>query len=52
MVTAVKDIKKNDIFTEKNIFPLRPYNGEYKVKDYKQFTEKKGCTKYKSWNSN
>ena len=39
-VTAVKDIKKNDIFTEKNIFPLRPYNGEYKVKDYKSLLEK------------
>ena len=40
-VTAVKDIKKNDKFSEKNIFPLRPYNGYYKVKDYKSLLKKK-----------
>ena len=40
-VTAVKDIKKNDKFNKKNIFPLRPYNGYYKVKDYKSLLKKK-----------
>ena len=40
-VTAVKDIKKNDKFSKKNIFPLRPYNGHYKVKDYKRLLKKK-----------
>ena len=47
-VTAVKDIKKNDIFTEKNIFPLRPYNGEYKVKDYKSLLRKKAAQNIKA----
>ena len=47
-VTAVKDIKKNDIFTEKNIFPLRPYNGEYKVKDYKHLLKKRAAQNIKA----
>ena len=33
-VAAIKDIQKGDFFTEKNIFPIRPGNGFYKVKDY------------------
>ena len=32
-VAAIKDIQKGDFFTEKNIFPIRPGNGFYKVKD-------------------
>ena len=33
-VAAIKDIKKGEYFTTKNIFPLRPANGYFKVKDY------------------
>lgn len=33
-VAAVKDIKKGETFTTKNIFTLRPANGYFKVKDY------------------
>ena len=39
-VAAVKDIKKGEKFTEKNIFTLRPLNGFYKVKDYKKLLGK------------
>jgi len=35
-VAAVEDIKKNDKFNYKNIFPIRPSSGFYKVKDYKK----------------
>ena len=40
-VTTVKDIKKNEKLTEKNIFTLRPANGFYKVADYKKLLGKK-----------
>ena len=40
-VTIVKNINKGDKFTKKNIFTLRPYNGFYKVKDYKSILGKK-----------
>ena len=39
-VAAVKNIKKNEKFTVKNIFPIRPYNGNFKVKDYKNLLGK------------
>ena len=40
-VTIIKNIKKNERFTKKNIFTLRPYNGFYKVKDFKKIIGKK-----------
>ena len=40
-VAATKNIKKNEKFTKDNIFPLRPYTGFYKVKDYKKLLGKK-----------
>lgn len=40
-VTIVKNINKGEKFTKKNIFTLRPYNGFYKVKDYKSILGKK-----------
>ena len=40
-ISATKDIKKNEKFTEENIFPLRPYSGFFKVKDYKFLLGKK-----------
>ncbi len=40
-VAVVKDIKKGEKFTEKNIFTLRPLNGFFKVKDYKKLLGKK-----------
>ena len=33
-IAAVKNIKKGEYFTTKNVFPLRPANGYFKVKDY------------------
>ena len=33
-VAAIKDLKKDEKFSEKNIFPIRPGNGFFKVKDY------------------
>jgi N-acetylneuraminate synthase len=40
-VASLKDIKKNEIFTEKNIFTIRPGTGYFKVKDYKKILGKK-----------
>jgi N-acetylneuraminate synthase len=40
-VAAVKDIEKGEIFSESNIFPIRPGNGFFKVKDYKVLLGKK-----------
>lgn len=40
-VAAVKNIKKGEIFSENNIFPIRPGNGFFKVKDYKKLLGKK-----------
>lgn len=42
-IAAVKNIKQGEKFTEKNIFPLRPYNGDYKVKDYYSLLGKKAA---------
>jgi len=39
-VASVKDIKKGEFFSEKNIFPIRPGNGYFKVKDYKKILGK------------
>jgi N-acetylneuraminate synthase len=39
-VAVVKNIKKNNKFTKENIFTLRPYNGYFKVKDYKKLLGK------------
>ena len=33
-VAAIKNIKKNEKFSTENIFPIRPGNGIFKVKDY------------------
>ena len=33
-VAATRDLKKNEKFSKDNIFPIRPGNGFYKVKDY------------------
>lgn len=40
-IAATKDIKINEKFTKENIFPLRPYSGYFKVKDYKYLLGKK-----------
>ena len=34
IASITKDIKKGEIFTENNIFPIRPGNGFFKVKDF------------------
>jgi N-acetylneuraminate synthase len=34
-IAATKNIKKGELFSKNNIFPIRPGNGFYKVKDYK-----------------
>ena len=34
-VAAIKDISINEKFTTKNIFPIRPGNGFFKVKNYR-----------------
>ena len=40
-VAVIKNIKKNEKFNKRNIFTLRPYNGYFKVKDYKKLLGKK-----------
>ena len=40
-VAATKKIKKNDILTTENIFPIRPGNGYFKIKDFKKLLGKK-----------
>ena len=40
-VAATKNIKKNDILTTENIFPIRPGNGYFKIKDFKKLLGKK-----------
>ncbi len=40
-VAATKDIHKGEVFSESNIFPIRPGNGFFKVKDYRKLIGKK-----------
>ena len=40
-VAAIQDIFKGEILNSKNIFPLRPNNGYFKVKDYERLLGKK-----------
>ena len=40
-VAIIKNIKKGEKFSKKNIFTLRPYNGYFKVKDYQKLLGKK-----------
>lgn len=39
-IATVKNIKKGEKLTKQNIFPVRPGNGEFKVKDYKKLLGK------------
>ena len=39
-VAAVKNISKGEKLTKNNIFPIRPGNGYFKVKDYKKILGK------------
>ena len=39
-VAAIQNIKKGEFFSEKNIFPIRPGNGHFKVKDYRNILGK------------
>tara|TARA_B110000483_G_scaffold241229_1_gene323713 strand:- start:1206 stop:2234 length:1029 start_codon:yes stop_codon:yes gene_type:complete len=40
-VAATKNIKKNETLTSENIFPIRPGNGYFKIKDYKKLLGKR-----------
>jgi N-acetylneuraminate synthase len=40
-IAATKDILKGETFNSKNIFPLRPNSGYFKVKDYQKLIGKK-----------
>ena len=40
-VAAIQDIIKGEILNSKNIFPLRPNSGYFKVKDYKRLIGRK-----------
>lgn len=40
-IAVIKDIKKSEIFTKENIFPLRPGGGELGVIDYESILGKK-----------
>ena len=40
-IIATQDIKKGEIFSENNIFPIRPGNGYFKVKDFNFLLGKK-----------
>ena len=40
-IAVVKNIKKGEKLSMKNIFPLRPANGYFKVRDYKKILGKK-----------
>jgi N-acetylneuraminate synthase len=40
-VAAIKDIFKGEILSLKNIFPIRPNTGYYKIEDYKKLIGKK-----------
>ena len=44
-IAATKDIEKGDVLTQKNIFPIRPNTGFYKIKDYKKILGKKAKRK-------
>ncbi len=40
-ISAIKDIKKGEIFTENNIFPIRPNTGYFKPADLKRLIGKR-----------
>ncbi|CAN1593602.1 SpsE Sialic acid synthase [Candidatus Pelagibacterales bacterium] len=40
-IAVIKDIKKDEIFSKENIFPLRPGGGDFGVIDYKNILGKK-----------
>ena len=40
-VAAIQDIFKGEILNSKNIFPLRPHSGHFKIKDYERLLGKK-----------
>lgn len=46
-VAAVREIQKDETFTEKNIFPIRPGNGYFKINDYKKLLGKTAKKKIK-----
>ena len=39
-ISSIKDIKKGEKFTEKNIFPIRPSGGDYTANDYEKLLGK------------
>ena len=39
-ISSIKDIKKGEKFTEKNIFPIRPSGGDYAANDYEKLLGK------------
>lgn len=46
-VSTTKNIKKNEFFSDKNIFPIRPSNGFFKVKDFYKLIGKKASRNLK-----
>ena len=39
-ISSIKDIKKGEKFTERNIFPIRPSGGDYTANDYEKLLGK------------